>query len=91
MIAPSTEVVEIEIAKIRGEVHRRGGFTVHSAQLRLICPDELTSPQQFKCIAEIAQKEGWSFAFLRDGCVHFGAYSAALNALIRERSVLSDS
>ena len=77
MINPS-ESLEIEIGKIRAEVRRRGGFTVGCEQLRILCPDYLTSPQQFAAIAAIAKRERWSFAFMRDGSVHFGAYSTAL-------------
>lgn len=79
MINPS-ELLEIEIGKIRSQVRKRGGFTVGCEQLRILCPDELTSPQQFAAIAAIAQREGWSFAFLRDGSVHFGGYGGALAA-----------
>lgn len=79
MIDPS-KTLEIEIGKIRAEVRKRGGFTVSCEQLRILCPDELTSPQRFAAIAAIARREGWSFAFLRDGSVHFGGYDGALAA-----------
>ncbi len=39
MIDPSQ--LEIQVAKIRSEVARRGGFTVDCGWLRLLCPDEL--------------------------------------------------
>ena len=90
VINPS-ELIQAEIAKIRHEVRRRGGFTVRCEQIRLICPENLTAPQQFACISAIAQREGWSFALLRDGSVHFGAYGAALTALIDERSAATSS
>ena len=63
------------MTRIRREVQRTGGFTVDGEQMRLLCPDELTAPQRFARIAAIAQHEGWSFAFLPNGCVHFGAYA----------------
>ncbi len=76
MIDPSH--LEIQVAKIRAEVAKRGGFTVDSGWLRLLCPDDLTEGRRFAQVAAIAQREGWSFAFLLDGSVHFGAYPAAL-------------
>ncbi len=57
---------------------KRGGFTVDCGWLRLLCPDEMTEGERFGHIAAIAQREGWSFAFLLDGSVHFGAYPTAL-------------
>ncbi len=66
--------VENQMAKIRVEVARRGRFIVDCGWLRLLCPDELTENQRFARIAAIAQQEGWSFAFLLDGSVPFGAY-----------------
>ena len=89
MINPSP--IEAEVSRLRTEVQRRGGFTLTPERVRIICPDELTTTQHFACIAAIAQREGWSFAFLRDGSVHFGAYSAALEALIRQRCAGSKS
>ena len=65
--------LEIQVAKIRTEVTRRGGFTVDCGWLRLLCPEELGGNQRFAHIAALAQREGWSFAFLLDGSVHFGA------------------
>ncbi len=70
--------LEIQVAKIRTEVARRGGFTVDCGWLRLLCPEELAENQRFAHIAALAQREGWSFAFLLDGSVHFGAYPAAM-------------
>ena len=64
-----------EVTRIRLEVLRIGGLTLNSEQLRLLCPDDLTAPQRFARIASIAQHEGWSFAFLPNGSVHFGAYA----------------
>ncbi len=78
MIDPA--VLELQLEKIRTEVARRGGFTVDCGWLRLLCPDELTENQRFAQIAAIAQREGWSFAFLLDGSVHFGAYPTATMA-----------
>lgn len=68
----------MQLIKIRCEVAKRGGFTVDCGWLRLLCPGEMTQGERFRQIAAIAQREGWSFAFLLDGSVHFGAYAAAL-------------
>lgn len=65
--------VEAEVAAIRLIVRRDGGATVGCDELRLLCPDHLTVSEQFMRIAEIAQQEGWSFAFLPDGTVRFGS------------------
>lgn len=40
-------------------------------------PDHMSVPEQFQRIAEIADTEGWSFAFLADGGVRFGGYARA--------------
>jgi hypothetical protein len=64
-----------QLARIRSEVQRDGGATISGEELRLLCPDDLTVSEQFMVIADIAQKEQWSFAFLPDGTVRFGAYA----------------
>jgi hypothetical protein len=64
-----------EVAQIRALVERDGGATVSKEQLLIICPDDLTVQEQFMCIASIAQREGWSFAFRSDGTVRFGTYA----------------
>ena len=69
------EQLQLEVGRIRAEVDRNGGCTVTCEQLRLLCPDELSTPQQFARVVAIAQHEGWSFAFLPNGSVHFGAYA----------------
>lgn len=63
------------VAVIRETMEAEGGCTVGRAQLRLISPDELTVAQQFLRIAVLAQQQGWSFAFLPDGAVHFGTFT----------------
>jgi hypothetical protein len=64
-----------EIARIKADVARDGGATVGCEELRILCPDYLSSAEQFMRIATIARTEGWSFAFLSDGRVQFGAYA----------------
>lgn len=70
-------VIAAQVAKIRLAVEENGGATVDCDDLRVLCPDELTVSEQFMRIAEIAQREGWSFAFLPNGAVRFGAYAKA--------------
>jgi hypothetical protein len=69
--------IEAQLVAIRAAVSRDGGATVGCEELRLLCPDHMSVPEQFQRIAEIAQREGWSFAFLADGGVRFGSYAAA--------------
>ena len=69
--------IEAQVKRIREEVQRDGGAYVSCEDLRILCPDEFTVAEQFMHIATIARREGWSFAFLPDGRVHFGAYAKA--------------
>lgn len=66
-----------QIARIREQVIRDGGCTVGCDDLRILCPDYMSISEQFARIAEIARRESWSFAFLPDGSVRFGAYAKA--------------
>lgn len=66
-----------QIDRIRAVVNRDGGCTVGCDELEILCPDFLTVPEQFARIATIAQRENWSFAFLPDGSVRFGAFAQA--------------
>lgn len=63
------------MAQIRARVARNGGATVGCEELRILCPDYLSVSEQFQRVAYIAEHEGWSFAFLHDGSVRFGAYA----------------
>ena len=63
------------MAHIKAVVERDGGATVGCEQLRILRPDALSSAEKFKRIGEIARRDGWSFAFLPDGSVHFGSYA----------------
>ena len=42
-------------------------------ELRVLCSDEVTFTRQLDRVTEIAQQEGWSFAFLTDGSVRFAS------------------
>jgi hypothetical protein len=61
----------LAVTKIRQEVDKRGCLTISDEQLRILCPRDLSVSEQFARIAAIAQHEGWSFAFLPLGGVHF--------------------
>jgi hypothetical protein len=74
--ARTSEGEEERIAAIRAHVHREGGYTLARGEFELLCPDHITASETFGCVARIAQKEHWSFAFLPDGKIHFGAYRA---------------
>jgi hypothetical protein len=76
-VPPVNRTVQAQLAAIRAEVDRCGGCVVPAEQLRLLCSDDLTSAEQFECIAAIAREEGWSFAFLSDGSVEFGTFAVA--------------
>ena len=65
-----------QLERIKADVARDGGATVGCEELRILCPDYLTVSEQFMRIASIAQREGWSFAFQRDGSVRFGSYES---------------
>ncbi|MDQ6939140.1 MAG: hypothetical protein M3119_03180 [Verrucomicrobiota bacterium] len=56
---------------------RHGGVTIEGEELRRLCPDDLTTSEQFMRIASIAHAEGWSFAFLPGGKLRFGNYAKA--------------
>ena len=69
---PHEQEIESEIDAIRAEVCRIGIATMGCEQLRLLCPDHMSVPEQYRRVAEAAAREGWSFAFLPDGTVRFG-------------------
>jgi hypothetical protein len=64
-----------QLVELRAAVAADGGVTVGCEQLEILCPGYLSVSEQFARVAYIAQKEGWSFAFLTDGSVRFGAYA----------------
>jgi hypothetical protein len=74
-VGETSDVLE-QLSRIREEVQRGGGAMVGCDKLRILCPDYLSVSEQFLRIAAIAQKEGWSFAFLPDGSVRFGSYAS---------------
>ena len=62
---------------MRAAVERNRAATIGRDELRVLCPDEMTVPEQFQRIAEIAEEEGWNFAFLPDGRVQFARLCGA--------------
>ncbi len=63
------------LAAIRDEIERAGEALVEWQRLQLLCPDQLTVSEQFRCIAEMARAEKWSFAFLPNRAVRFAPMS----------------
>ena len=60
-----------QLAAIRTEIQRAGEALVDWQRLQLLCSDELSVAEQFRCIAEMARAEKWSFAFLPNRAVRF--------------------
>ena len=67
--------IDAQLVALRLAVKRDGCATVGCEELRVLCPDYMSVPAQFQRIADIAQKEGWSFAFLPDGGVRFRSFT----------------
>lgn len=65
-----------QVERIRAAVARDGASVVACKDLRVLCLDETTQMRQFQRVSDIAQQEGWSFAFLPDGSVRFAQLSA---------------
>ena len=64
-----------QVAAIRAAITRNGEASLASSELRSLCSSRMALRDQFKCIAEIARAEKWSFAFIPDGTVVFTALS----------------
>ena len=74
-IAPNIEErgLKAELDAIRSNVCRTGGALIECEQLRRLCPDHMSVPEQFRRIAELAANQGCRFAFLPDGTVRLQA------------------
>ena len=64
-----------QLEAIRSEIDRAGEALVEWQRLQLLCSDELSVSEQFRCIADMARAEKWSFAFLPNRCVRFAPMS----------------
>ena len=65
------EDTNFRIRKMRAEIERSGETLVEAGELNQLGKTGLPDEQQFKTIAKIAIKEGWSFTFLPDDSVRF--------------------
>ena len=70
---PSPPLVRTQIDQIRHDVQAHGESFATCEELRVLCPDEGTFTQQLGRVTQIAQQQGWNFAFLTDGSVRFAA------------------
>jgi hypothetical protein len=70
-----------QLAAIRAEIERAGEALVEWQRLQLLCSDQLTVGEQFRCIAEMARAEKWSFAFLPNRAVRFAPMSERILVL----------
>lgn len=66
-----------QIAQIRKQVNETGSAIVARDKLHAFCPDELSVPEQFVRIAEIASEEEWEFEFIGDSIVRFTSMVAS--------------
>ncbi len=60
-----------QVENVRHEIHECGESVVGCEELRVLCPDEVLTSNQWDAIAKIAISEGWSFTYLPDGSVRF--------------------
>jgi hypothetical protein len=72
-VLPSRPLVRTQINQIRRNVQIDGESFTTCEELRVLCPNEGTFTRQLSRVTEIAQREGWNFAFLTDGSVRFAA------------------
>ncbi len=63
--------VKAEIDRIRRNVQHDGEGFANCDTLRVLCEDQGTYSHQLDRIADNAEQEGWSFAYLTDGSVRF--------------------
>jgi hypothetical protein len=66
-------LVRTQINQIRHNVQIDGESFATCEELRVLCPNEGTFTRQLGRVTQIAQREGWNFAFLTDGSVRFAA------------------
>ena len=66
-------LIKTQINQIRRAVQIDGESFATCEELRVLCPNEGTFTRQLGRVTEIAQEQGWNFAFLTDGSVRFAA------------------
>lgn len=70
---PPRPLFKVQINQIRRDVQTDGESFATCEELRVLCPNEGTFTGQLGRVTEIAQQQGWNFAFLTDGSVRFAA------------------
>jgi hypothetical protein len=63
--------VKAQVEQIRRDVEKTGECVASSEDLRVLCVDEVAFTDQFDRVSDIAQQEGWTFAFQTNGSVRF--------------------
>jgi hypothetical protein len=63
---------QVQLAKIRAEIERRGQSIIACDELLALAPPKVPIRSQFDHIFATAQNEGWSLEFRPDGTVRFG-------------------
>jgi hypothetical protein len=66
-------LIKTQINQIRRNVQIDGESFATCEELQVLCPNDATFTRQLERVTEIAQQEGWNFAFLTDGSVRFAA------------------
>jgi hypothetical protein len=64
-------VTDPRIQRMRADIEQSGETLLDPGDLNLLREGEFSEDQQWKTIAEIAIREGWSFTFLPDDRVRF--------------------
>ena len=62
--------LKTQVEQIRRTIVSDGECFVSCDELRVLC-DNVAYTTQFDHVSDIAQHEGWNFAFLKDGSVRF--------------------
>jgi hypothetical protein len=70
-IDPTSTDLRAQMRTIRAAVKCGGEAHVTGAELTLLSEGGMTRTKQLLEIAKIAQWEGWSFDFFRDGSIRF--------------------
>jgi hypothetical protein len=68
---PREPAVRSLVERIRAAIAQRGSCALRPGELHLLCPEEMSQSDIFRCIAAIAQEGAWSFKYLPDGRVSF--------------------
>jgi hypothetical protein len=79
MISLEAAAISAELLRrLEGTVARNGEAFLPLHEIRVLCPGGFTVSEEFRCVAEIAAKRGWSFAFLPNRLVRFAPMQDSL-------------